>query len=120
MNKFIEPQILIFCQVGDSCNINKGRWKLNLTLSVLSLPFEFYLRLCAVTFNPFSANFTKWSNTFKQFVGSLPTNCFSVLDHFVGLALKRLMIIFFRSSIRIYQMASLHIIRMNFNINFFK
>ena len=40
--------------------------------------------------NPFSANFTKWSNTLKQFVGNLPTNCFSVFDHFVGLALKEL------------------------------
>ena len=41
-------------------------------------------------FNPFRANFTKWSNTLKQFVGNLPTNCLSVLDHFMGLALKGL------------------------------
>ena len=41
-------------------------------------------------FNPFSANFTKWSNTFKQFVGNLPTNCLSVFDHFVELAVKGL------------------------------
>ena len=40
--------------------------------------------------NPFSANYTKWSNTLKQFVGNLPTNCLSVFDHFVGLALKGL------------------------------
>ena len=40
--------------------------------------------------NPFNANFTKWSNTLKQFVGNLPTNCLSVFDHFVGLALKGL------------------------------
>ena len=40
--------------------------------------------------DPLSANFTKWSNTLKQFVGKLPTNCFSVFDHFVGLALKGL------------------------------
>ena len=38
--------------------------------------------------NPLSANPTKWSNTFKQFVGKLPTNRLSVFDHFVGLALK--------------------------------
>ena len=43
-------------------------------------------------FNPFSANFTKWSNTLKQFVGNLPTNCLSVFDHFVELALKGLII----------------------------
>ena len=41
-----------------------------------------------LVFNPLSANFTKWSNTLKQFVGNLPTNCLSVFDHFVGLTLK--------------------------------
>ena len=40
--------------------------------------------------NPLSANFTKWSNTLKQFVGKLPTCCLSVFDHFVGLAIKGL------------------------------
>ena len=43
--------------------------------------------------NPISANITKWSNTLKQFVGKLPTNCLSVFDYFVGLALKGLTII---------------------------
>ena len=38
--------------------------------------------------NPLSPNFTKWSNTLKQFVGKLWANCLSVFDHFVGLALK--------------------------------
>ena len=41
-------------------------------------------------FNPLNANPKKWSNTLKQFVGKLPTNCLSVFDHFVGLALKGL------------------------------
>ena len=41
-------------------------------------------------FNPLSANFSKWSNTLKQFVGNLPTNFLSVFGHFVGLALKGL------------------------------
>ena len=36
--------------------------------------------------NPLSANPTKWSNTLKQLVGKLPTNCLIVFDHFVGLA----------------------------------
>ena len=40
--------------------------------------------------NPLSTNPTKWSNTLKQFVGKLPTNCLSVFDHFVKLALKEL------------------------------
>ena len=37
-----------------------------------------------------SANPTQWANTIKQFVGRKPTNCLSVFDHFVGLALKGL------------------------------
>ena len=40
--------------------------------------------------NPFSANFKRWSNTLKQFVGNLPTNCLSVFYPFVTLALRGL------------------------------
>ena len=40
--------------------------------------------------NPLSASITKWSNTLKQFVANLPTNCLSVFDHFVILALEGL------------------------------
>ena len=40
--------------------------------------------------NPLSANPTKWSNTFEQFVDNLAANCLSVFDHFVGLVLKGL------------------------------
>ena len=36
--------------------------------------------------NPLNTNPTKWSNTFKQFIGV----CLSVFDHFVILALKGL------------------------------
>ena len=39
---------------------------------------------------PLSANHAKWSNTLKQFVSSLLTNCLSVFDHFVGTALQGL------------------------------
>ena len=45
-----------------------------------------------ISLNPLSANITKRSNKLKQFVGKLPTNCLSVFDHFVGLALKRVKI----------------------------
>ena len=38
--------------------------------------------------NPLSANRTKWSNTLKQFAGKLLTNCLSVFDYFIWLALK--------------------------------
>ena len=41
-------------------------------------------------FNPLNTNTAKWSNTLKQFVGNLPTNCLSVFDHFVELVLKGL------------------------------
>ena len=40
--------------------------------------------------NLLSANPTKWSSTLKQFVGNLPTNCLSVFDYFVKMALKGL------------------------------
>ena len=40
------------------------------------------------TLNTLSSNPTEWSNTLKQFVGKLPTNCLSFFDHFVGLPLK--------------------------------
>ena len=40
--------------------------------------------------NSLSANLEKWSNTLKQFVGNLPTNCLSVFDRFMNLALKGL------------------------------
>ena len=43
--------------------------------------------------NPLSVNFTKWSNTPKQFVGKLLANCLSVFDHFVVLTLKGLRLI---------------------------
>ena len=45
-----------------------------------------------VVVNPLSVNCTKRSNTLKQFVGKLQTNCLSVFDHFAGLALKGLII----------------------------
>ena len=44
-------------------------------------------------FNVLRANPTKWSNTLKQFVGNLPTNCLCVFDYFVGLALKGLTLV---------------------------
>ena len=45
---------------------------------------------CQTFLNSLSANPTKWSNTLKQFVGNLPTNCLSVFDHFMNLALNGL------------------------------
>ena len=42
--------------------------------------------------NSLSANPTKWSNT-QTTRRLLPTNCLSVFDHFVGLAVKGLIVI---------------------------
>ena len=55
----------------------------------------------AYKFNPLSANPTKWSNTLKQFVGNLPTNCLSVFDHFMNLALKGLSNTFLQEQFRV-------------------
>ena len=55
---------------------------------ILLIATRVFIRLLL---NPLSAKFIKWSNTLKQFVGKLPTNCLSVFDHFMNLALKGLM-----------------------------
>ena len=55
-----------------------------------SLPIKTVYLHAFPLFNPLSPNPTKWLKTLKQFVGNLPTNCLSVSDHFVKLALKGL------------------------------
>ena len=49
-------------------------------------------QIVAINLYSLSANITKWSNKLKQFVSNLPTNCLSMFDLFVGLALKGLML----------------------------
>ena len=46
-----------------------------------------YILRAAQRLDPLKANPT---NTLKSLVGNLPTNCFSLFDRFVGLALKGL------------------------------
>ena len=59
-----------------------------------TIDFDLGLKLSIeVTFNPLSANPTKWSNTLNQFVSKLPTNCLSVFDHFVKLLQKGLSVL---------------------------
>ena len=53
---------------------------------------DIHLRPITQEVKPLSANFAKCSNTLKQFVGKLQTNCLSVFDHFVVLAVKGLRI----------------------------
>ena len=55
---------------------------------VLSISSTMYI--IAPQLNHLSTNPKKWSNTLKQFVDNLPTNCLSVFDHFVKLAFKGL------------------------------
>ena len=57
---------------------------------VLSIHVRNSKIIFSIVINPLRANPTNWSNTLKQFVGNLPTNCLSVLDYFVKLALKGL------------------------------
>ena len=59
-------------------------------LNVLIGMKHFIQMIMMMNLNPLSDNPTKWLNTLKQFVGKLPTNCFSVFDYFVKLALKGL------------------------------
>ena len=56
----------------------------------LKVQIKCYKEKIPFELNPLSASFTKWSNTLKQFVDNLPTNCLSVFDHFAGLAPKGL------------------------------
>ena len=66
---------------------------MSLVINALSTLYVSNTDLIEFQLYPLSTNFTKWSNTLKPFVGNLPTNCLSVSDHFVGLALKGFRII---------------------------
>ena len=61
-----------------SCTMLKNEQTLE-SLIILWSAFTVFRHLL----NPFNFNPTKWSNTLKQFVGKMPTNCLSVFDHFV-------------------------------------
>ena len=70
---------------------NEYFYPVNIMTKVTKFPYSPYE--CSIqcsNFNPLSANPTKWSNTLKQFVGNLPTDCLSVFDHFAKLALEGL------------------------------
>ena len=55
--------------------------------------FKTFYLTSDIKLNPLSVNPTEWSNTLKQFVGNLPTNCLSVVDHFVKLGIKGLTVL---------------------------
>ena len=75
----------------DSFGANYTQQMKNITSFLIQiLSFSQPFRIFESNVNPLSANSTKWSNTLKQSVRRLPTNCLSVFDHFMGLALKGL------------------------------
>ena len=74
-------------------DVERPNTKIQASRLINEFPLERDLKVTAffheINNNPLSANFTKWSDTLKHFVGNLLRNL-SVFDHFVGLALKRL------------------------------
>ena len=70
--------------ISHRCEINRPRSTHGYKCSKSKKSLGIIMLICI---NLLSANFTKWSNTFRQFVGKLLQNCLSVFDHFVGLAL---------------------------------
>ena len=59
----------------------------------------FFEKIHNLIVNLLSNNHTKWSNTLKQFVGNLPTNCLSAFDHFMGSVLKGLSCKYYQMSV---------------------
>ena len=69
---------------------NKCRFLPDFMYVHVNISIKLFTYILITCINPLSANFIKWSNILKQFVGKLPRNCLSVFDQFVGLALKGL------------------------------
>ena len=69
------------------CNISRKYFLQKQLLTVITFAKSFTTGI-SQGLNPLKANPTNWSNTLKQFVGKLPTNCLSTFGHFVGLVLK--------------------------------
>ena len=69
------------------CNISRKYFLQKQLLTVITFAKSFTTGI-SQGLNPLKASPTNWSNTLKQFVGKLPTNCLSIFGHFVGLVLK--------------------------------
>ena len=86
-------QNILHCCYGDYIYTNLQTQKIKhasvIHATLFSKTFQNLLFVIGFPY-PLSANPTKWSNTLKQFVGNLPTNCLSVFDYFVVMALKEL------------------------------
>ena len=80
---YCQQMIPFYWVLSHQLHLLPNRFSLLLSFGVTFIVTFFLLTyLCA--------NITKWSNTLQQFVSKLPTNCLSVFDHSVGLALKGL------------------------------
>ena len=90
----MEYQYIIFKKKKKDVKLKKIKMKFFNFLSIRSTVFIFGKLMLPFYLVSLCANFTKWPNTLKQFVGKLPANCLSVFDHFVGLALKGLLWIY--------------------------
>ena len=113
LNKIVEPAYFCFQFLNGKTTTQSNSvfssWLYNLPSSVLIIYStagfvispEYILRIYCYNgikimrgIKPFkSVNPMKWSNTLKQFVSKLATNCLSVFDHFVGLAFKELIFV---------------------------
>ena len=99
-SNFVKIEILAQVFPCEFCEISKNTFLQNTSGRLLLLiwkRFSFILSfldqwrwLMDQVFNSLSANPTKWPKKPKHFVGNLPTNCLSVFDRFVKLALKGL------------------------------
>ena len=83
----------IFQQLWDYKINQRNYFKIKIALLVIIIMIlvsSFNVFHSTLLFNLLIANPTKWSNTLKQSIGKLLTNCLSVFDHFVKLTLRGL------------------------------
>ena len=99
-SNFVKIEILAQVFPCEFCEISKNTFLQNTSGRLLLLNWKRFSFISSFlyqwrwlmdqVFNLLSANPTKWPNKLKQFVENLPTNCLSVFDRFVKLALKGL------------------------------
>ena len=99
-SNFVKIEILAQVFPCEFCEISKNTFLQNTSGRLLLLNWKRFSFISSFlyqwrwlmdqVFNLLSAKPTKWPNKLKQSVENLPTNCLSVFDRFVKLALKGL------------------------------
>ena len=79
----------IWDQIKNAKVIKNDLSKQRIKIALRAFTFNF-IDVVEIQFGIDGKRLTKWPNTLKRFVGNLRTNCLSVFDNFVGLALKGL------------------------------